>query len=130
MATTSQPEKLPAISVRQPWAIFIMAGFKAIEFRSKPTKMRGRFYVYASLGKSQDEADYATYELGFHPDAFDALDRGCIIGTIEVADCIDKPDGNGQYWWLLSDPEYFEEPLEVPKGVQPQPSIWYPFGKP
>jgi hypothetical protein len=45
------PEKLEAISLRQPWAEEVMLGIKKIEYRHSPTKHRGRIYIYASLGR-------------------------------------------------------------------------------
>src|SRR4051795_5225478 len=37
-----------ALSVRQPYAEQIMRGTKVIEYRSVPTHVRGRVYIYAS----------------------------------------------------------------------------------
>lgn len=37
-----------ALSVRQPFAEQIMCGTKKIEYRSMPTKLRGRVYIYAA----------------------------------------------------------------------------------
>jgi ASCH domain len=39
---------LRALSVRQPWAELILRGEKTIEYRSQPTKVRGKIYIYAS----------------------------------------------------------------------------------
>ena len=37
-----------ALSVRQPWAELILRGDKTVEFRGRPTRRRGRVYLYAS----------------------------------------------------------------------------------
>jgi len=37
-----------ALSIRQPHAEAIMRGIKKIEYRSGPTKTRGRIHIYAS----------------------------------------------------------------------------------
>ena len=38
-----------ALSIRKPYAEYILRGIKPIEFRSRPTRiMRERFYIYAS----------------------------------------------------------------------------------
>jgi len=42
-------DKMKALSIRQPWAELIMRGNKKIEYRSKPTKVRERVYIYASF---------------------------------------------------------------------------------
>ncbi len=38
-----------AISIRQPWVELIFGGEKQAEYRSRPTHIRGRVYLYASL---------------------------------------------------------------------------------
>lgn len=37
-----------ALSIKQPWAWLIAAGYKDVENRSWPTNYRGRFYIHAS----------------------------------------------------------------------------------
>jgi predicted transcriptional regulator len=38
-----------ALSIRQPYAEFILRGIKTIEYRSRPTRIIGeRFWIYAS----------------------------------------------------------------------------------
>ncbi|MBI4768802.1 MAG: ASCH domain-containing protein [Deltaproteobacteria bacterium] len=37
-----------AISIRQPWVELILLGKKKAEYRSRPTKIRERVYIYAS----------------------------------------------------------------------------------
>jgi len=38
-----------AISIRQPWVELILQGTKRTEYRSRPTNIRERVYIYASL---------------------------------------------------------------------------------
>ena len=45
----SRPMCKRALSVRQPYVEQIMRGEKVFEFRSGPTKIRERVYIYASL---------------------------------------------------------------------------------
>jgi hypothetical protein len=40
-----------ALSIRQPHAEAIMRSVKTIEFRSRATRIRGRVYIYAGLGR-------------------------------------------------------------------------------
>jgi hypothetical protein len=37
-----------AISIRQPWAELILRGVKTIECRSRPTRVRGQLWIYAT----------------------------------------------------------------------------------
>ena len=52
-----------ALSIRQPHAEAIMRGVKKIEYRSGPTRIRGRVYVYTSLRRSsvEDESEMMDY---------------------------------------------------------------------
>lgn len=120
-----------ALSIRQPFAELVMCAVKAIEYRSRPTRVRGRIYVYASLGRlSRDlEVELAEecreeYELA-HPHAgtldlaaIDALPRGFIVGTVELFDC------DGEEWHLRA-PERFAEPIKPDR--HPQPVWFHPF---
>lgn len=120
MSTT--PEKLRALSIRQPWAELIMRGEKTVEYRSKPTKVRGRVYIYASLGKPDVSDSQVRSEVGT---SWKELPKGVLIGTVEVTDC--NYEG-GDYGWHLSNPQRLDAPIE-PKE-QPQPVWFNPFGSP
>ncbi len=43
--------ELPALSVHQPWAWLIVAGFKHIENRSRRTHYRGPVLIHAGLNR-------------------------------------------------------------------------------
>lgn len=93
-----------------------MRGVKPIEFRSRATKIRGRIYIYASLGRysAQEEAQmmekYRLDDLNC-----DDLPRGVIVGTVELHDC------NGGDWYVR-DPERATT-LRAPTN-HPQP-VWF-----
>lgn len=109
------PEQLKALSVRQPWAELIMRGEKAAEYRSQPTKVRGRVYIYASLAKPEPGDESLDSK----------LPRGVIVGTVEVTGC---EGGDDKYEWLLENPQRLPEPIAPQE--QPQPAWFYPFGRP
>lgn len=115
-----------ALSIRQPWASLILKAGKDIENRCWPTKVRGRILIHAAKGMTRDEHDDAIAfgvaairadpknagatkvvtlrDLGF---AFDALQRGGIIGSMEIVDCVSKSDSPwfvGDYGFVLRDP--------------------------
>jgi hypothetical protein len=108
-----------ALSVRQPHAEAIMRGVKPIEYRSRPTKVRGRIYIYASLGRYKPDEEKTMLE-GYGMDDVDPddLPRGVIVGTVELHDC----DG-GQ--WHVRNPVRAEK-LRKPKK-HPQPVWFNPF---
>src|SRR5688500_5167231 len=108
-----------ALSIRQPHAEAIMRGVKKIEFRSGPTKIRERVYIYASLGRYSkgDEADMMD-AYGLDDVSCDDLPRGVLIGTAELYDC----DGGD---WHLKEPERAAKLLKPDKHPQP---VWFnPF---
>lgn len=115
-------EKLKGLSLRQPWAELVIRGEKTVEYRSRPVNIRGRIYIYASLGRlhADDEAD-AAEEYGLD---VDGLPRGVVIGTVEITDCLDN---GGEYEWQLSKPVRLPKPL--PPVEKPQPVWIHPFGK-
>ncbi len=108
-----------ALSIRQPHAEAIMRGIKKIEYRSGPTKIRGRVLIYASTGRmpSDVEMEYLA-EYRIRDVKPDDLPRGVLIGTVELFDC---DDGD----WHL------RKPVRLKKHVAPvnkgQPIWFYPF---
>jgi hypothetical protein len=109
-------ETMRALSIRQPHAEAIMRGVKKIEYRSRPTKVRGRICIYASRGRypTDDEAEMMA-DYGIDDVECDDLPRGVLIGTVELHDC----DGGD---WHVRNPERAKR-LRKPKN-HPQP-VWF-----
>jgi hypothetical protein len=112
-------EPVRALSIRQPHAEAIMRGIKKIEYRSGATKIRGRVFIYASLGRysAKNEAEMME-EYGIKDVACGDLSRGVLLGSVELYDC----EGGD---WHLREPKRAEKLVE-PKN-QPQPVWFYPF---
>lgn len=107
---------MKALSIRQPWAWLIIHGGKDVENRSWHTKYRGRFLVHASKGMTRGEYDEAlelvqdigSMELYRRFPSFEALQRGGIIGSVELVDSVDHSESPwymGQKGFLLRDPK-------------------------
>jgi hypothetical protein len=106
-----------ALSIRQPWAWFILHGGKDIENRDWPTKFRGRVLVHASKGMTRDEWEGAwtfAHGTGASPKAVEAgltrdnIERGGIVGSVEIVDCVTEsasPWFVGRYGFVLRDPQ-------------------------
>ena len=106
-----------ALSIRQPYVEQILTGEKKIEFRSKNTLIRGKFYIYSS----KTPAFTATYGRDV-----DELPKGLIVGTAELVDCTFVDDSAGPYYeWHLKNPKRLKRPLK-PKN-KPQPVWFNPF---
>lgn len=93
-----------------------MTGKKKFEYRSIPTNIRERVYVYASK-KSGPEKRWkgSGYERG-------SLPTGVLVGTVEVVGC---RANSGEYAWKLGRPKRLKR-LVKPKN-QPQPVWFRPF---
>ena len=107
------PERLQrAISIRQPYVEQILRGTKKREFRSRPTRIRERVYVYAALRI----ADAAGTKLDL-----ETLPKGVIVGSVEIVNCIDLGECFG---YVLKNPRRYRFPVVA--HDQPQPSFWRP----
>ena len=100
---------MKAISVRQPWAWLIVNGPKDIENRDWATNFRGKVLIHASKGMTRDEYAIAfvlAEEQGVKLPAFGDLERGGIVGEVEIVDCVKShpsPWFFGHYGFVLSD---------------------------
>jgi hypothetical protein len=105
-----------ALSIRQPYAEQILRGTKRFEYRSRPTAIRGRVYIYASLKPGKAEKfDRMHVQPGDLP-------TGVLVGTVEITDCSGEP---GDYKWHLARPQRLKRHLRPTK--HPQPAWFYPF---
>lgn len=102
-----------ALSIRQPWAWFILHAGKDIENRAWPTKVRGRILVHAAKGMTEGEYEYgvdaaisAGADLRAMPSWRD-IPRGEIVGSVNIVDCVEDSDSPwfvGRYGFVLRDP--------------------------
>jgi hypothetical protein len=105
-----------ALSIRQPYAEQILRGTKKIEYRSQPTRIRERVYIYASQTPGAIE-DFAAMQL--RPDE---LPTGVLVGTVEIYDCTGH---RGDYEWHLTCPRRLDQPAK-PEN-HPLPAWFFPF---
>lgn len=104
--------EMRAISVRQPWAHLIIHGPKDIENRTWATKIRGRVLIHASSAMSRREyafvKQFAAQLTDFELPSFEDLQRGGIIGSVEISDCVQhsaSPWFGGPFGLVLRDPK-------------------------
>jgi hypothetical protein len=91
---------MKAISIRQPWAHFIVNGFKTVENRTWYMKHRGPLLIHASKGMTfKEQADAYRFACGettmraaMMPSTSD-LQLGGIVGIVDVVDCIANGSG-------------------------------------
>lgn len=117
---------MKAISLREPWAAFMIRGIKTIENRNWPTKYRGTVLVHASSwwhkAETEDCWDIAT-RIAEHAGR-PAIDitlaqakerRGGIVGSFDIVDCVtesDDPFFFGRYGFVTENPVAF--PVTLP----------------
>ena len=100
-----------AFSVYQPYAEQILRGTKKYEYRTVPTRIRGRVYIYATLKQVGRSTRH--------------LPRGRILGTVEVIAC-EWSRHLRCYRWKLSAPRRIRP--RIPQN-HPQPVWFYPFSR-
>lgn len=106
---------MKALSIKQPWAWLIVAGYKRIENRTWTTSHRGPLAIHA--GKSFDVEGWLWVRENFpqiqmpHPDNHI---RGAIVGTATLSGVVTRSDDPwfcGPYGWMLSSPQPLMTPI-------------------
>ncbi len=105
-----------ALNVKQPFAELIMRGKKKIEYRTRPTKIRERVYIYATCSFAEREV---FEEFGLKPDD---VPGGVIVGSVEIVGCTKGKGRATWYEWHLAKPVRLKMPFK-PKN-HPQP-VWF-----
>ena len=116
-----------ALSVRQPWAWAIVAGFKKLENRSAGAIAAGkmdcrRIAVHAAAGLKEGEFRWGHWRLHKHgvrcPHPTE-LPRGAIIGAVDVVDIVSESESEwfgGQRGLVLANAETCE-PIPCPGAL-------------
>lgn len=106
---------LPALSIRQPWAWLILHAGKDIENRTWRTSFRGRVLIHAAKNMTRTEYEECEDFLAsrclcgrLSLPAFDALQRGGIVGVADITGCWVKHQSSwftGPYGFSLAKAE-------------------------
>ena len=128
---------MKALSIRQPWAWLIAAGYKDIENRSWHTQVRGTILIHAGktvedpeypqqlmqfqIARESDDKDYdadtikEVQAINRYRTAYDSpAMRGAIIGAAEISDCLHASTSlwyQGDHGFLLRNPKLFDVPI-------------------
>jgi hypothetical protein len=104
---TQDLARLPALSVRQPWAWLIVNGLKDIENRKRQTRHRGPLLIHASKSFDDFAENIELVKTKFGISVPLEVDRGAIVGVVDVIGCVEIHDSNwfhGPFGWVLSNP--------------------------
>jgi hypothetical protein len=101
---------MKAISIKQPWASFVIEGIKDIENRNWFTYHRGLLYIHTGKGFDLQGAKLVS-EL--YPEYKEIIEqskyiRGGIIGHVHMIDCVtnhNSPWFHGEYGFVLTSPK-------------------------
>lgn len=116
-----------ALSVRQPWVWCMFHAGKDIENRSWPTQFRGRVCIHAAQGMTRDEYEDCLdtvhmisrthpFPPGLSLPAFKDLERGGIVGTVDIVDCLTtsaSPWFFGRFGFVLRNPTLLPRAIPV-----------------
>ncbi len=107
-------EKLPALSLRQPWAWLVVNGYKNIENRSWPTRHRGPLLIHASATMTDLQPEsFMVIQREYGVRLPDSYHVGRIIGVVDVVDCVathsSKWKTRGSWGWVLKNPRQLPE---------------------
>lgn len=117
-------DKVPALSVRQPWAELILTGRKKIEIRSWATAYRGPLWLHAS-----SRADRPVYGL-----KLEDLFKGGFVGRIDLVAIVPFEQERWEQWrsmhldpgsyqpglfaWIVESPIRLSSPLPAPGALK------------
>jgi ASCH domain len=85
-AVESRPDRLVALSVRQPWAALLVGGRKTIDVRTWPTKLRGAILIHA--GKVPDKRPDGWVWVDSPDLSVYANSTGGVIGIADLVECV------------------------------------------
>jgi hypothetical protein len=91
---------MKALTIRQPWAALIVAGFKNIENRTWTTKYRGPLLIHAGGTEWEPLSRFV-------PEAAIPSLYSRIIGMVDLLDVVEShasPWFEGPYGWVLANP--------------------------
>ena len=109
---------MKTLSVKQPWAWLILAGYKPVENRKWATRFRGRFLIHAGLTVDKQALSWARMHFADLPAV---LPTGAIVGEADLTGCrainIDDPStlqsdwDEGPWGFDLANVEKYADPI-------------------
>jgi hypothetical protein len=112
---------MKCLSIRQPWAWLILNGFKDLENRMFPTRLRGRILIHTGKKTRIDDHVAAMRMLaqikGIRMPPLKSMPFGGIVGSVSIIDCVTEstsPWFVGKYGFVMRAPNAL--PLVPLKG--------------
>lgn len=125
---------MKALTIKQPWAAAIIAGFKRVENRNWRTHYRGPLAIHAGKAKDLLDANYPdvwNYQFNNSWPPLAKLRFGAVIGVVDLVDVVPLAElpadleghvfADGPYCWILANPRPCP-PIRCPGNQQ----LWTP----
>lgn len=105
---------MKALTVRQPWAWAIVAGYKDVDNRARRTNFRGPLLIHA--GVTLDPSGFQfLWEMGLYKALPGVLPHGGLVGMVDVVDCTRNYESDwasaGHWHWVFGKPREFRSML-------------------
>jgi len=116
-------DPIPALSLRQPWAWSVCAGYKPVENRDWPTARRGIVLIHAGLRAELLDVPFVVATVAAqtgrsHQAVADELSRGrhlgAIVGAVRLVDCVEahpSPWFFGRYGFVFDRAMPLDRPI-------------------
>lgn len=106
---------MKALTVKQPWASLIIAGYKPVENRIWYTHHRGPLAIHAGTGTDSDGMRDHARLVNKIVKTFGPLPHEAVLGTVTLVDCIDDSRSRfadpGAWHWKLANAHRFRHPV-------------------
>ena len=104
------------LTIRQPWASYIIDGSKDVENRSRRISYRGQVLIHAGKQWDAEGIDpmlcFTDGLISYRPGT---VPFGAILGTVDLVDCVQDSISEWaepSWWhWILENPQPFPEPI-------------------
>jgi len=104
------------LTIRQPWASYIIDGSKNVENRSKRISHRGQLLIHAGKQWDAEGIDpmlcFTDGLISYRPGT---VPFGAIIGSVDLVDCVRDSSSEwaepGMWHWLMENPQPFPVPI-------------------
>ena len=93
---------MKSLTVKQPFAQWLVEGIKHSEHRSRNTKIRGDIVIHSSRSPDMNFMD----EWGLNASYFK---HGFLLGIVDIFDSVDL--GNGIFAWRAKNPRIFKDQI-------------------
>lgn len=120
MKKTNRVDGVRVLSIRQPFAWAIIEGHKPLENRPWTRPHRGPVLIHASKTIRGADIEHLRDEFQLKPPPRNEIDRGCIVGVVELVDVVTRKGAKrfgrwfkGPYGLIFRNPIALRNPVRL-----------------